>query len=299
MNEVHDPYHHDNFSPNVPTVLKQRGFVRADCCHMEPVIEAVGASKHSVWFEALRHKTVRKLLRNIARRATVERDSLLNICPEPKLTQHIDHLSDTGVLKVSGEQVGLHKPVDNFGPTLEWYVALMLREEFDVTACWSVQLEEIYGGGDFDVLAWIDSLSALVYVECKSASPPEISESELKHFFQRSQELAPQIAVLLVDTDSNLEPLLNRIQLVLVPLLTDAGLVGSEWDPDERFISPVRDPGYSGVHFGHRRVFVTGSIPSMPTQLSKCLRYYSTWVSHQSFIGGPRIDYIGHERLNG
>jgi len=198
--------------------------------------------------------------------------------------------------------VGIHKHVDNFGPTLEWYVALMLREEFDVTACWSVQLEEIYGGGDFDVLGWLDSFSALVYIECKSARPSEVDESELRSFLQRCQELAPEIAILLVDTDSDIQPLLDLTQDILIPVMKLAsGIKDDEWAPEKPFIDTLTGNEYSGIHFGMRRIFITASKPSITTQITKCLRYYSTFVRHAAFLSGPppqrQLAHANHLRV--
>jgi len=45
----------------------------------------------------------------------------------------------------------------------------------------------------------------LLYVETKSSRPEEIEDTEIKHFLQRGVELAPDLAILLVDTDDDLE----------------------------------------------------------------------------------------------
>ena len=52
-------------------------------------------------------------------------------------------------------------------------------------------------------MAWLPR--TLLYVETKSSRPEEIEDTEIKHFLQRGVELAPDLAILLVDTDDDLE----------------------------------------------------------------------------------------------
>jgi hypothetical protein len=224
--------------------------------------------------------------------------SLQPICPEPRLSEHLQPLQDIGVLASDNETVRTTKTVDNFGPTLEWYVSKVISREFEAASCWCVQVEDIYGGGDFDALSWMDSQGTLAYVECKSASPTSVSDGEIRHFLQRCQELGPEVAILLVDTDSSLQPLLDRVQDILLPLERLAsGIRDEDWRPDHPFIAPIPHPDYAGLHFGLHRVFITGSEPSITTQLRKCLRYYSSWVTHLTFWSPVRTDYIRGELM--
>ncbi len=70
------------------------------------------------------------------------------------------------------------------------------------SAAWPVKLAEVRYG-NFDVLAGL--LPTLLYVETKSSRPEEIEDTEIKHFLQRGVELAPDLPILLVDTDDDLE----------------------------------------------------------------------------------------------
>lgn len=63
----------------------------------------------------------------------------------------------------------LERPVKSFGKTLEWYVAQVLQREFDLETLWGIRLKGHFSGGDFDVLAKIESLLALIEVK---SSPP-------------------------------------------------------------------------------------------------------------------------------
>jgi hypothetical protein len=288
------PDGHSEFTPNVPTVLKQRGFVPASCCDAAAILDVSGSDASiDGWLDCLGKPSVRKLIRRIVQGPGAARRSLQPICAEPRLSEHLQLLQDLGILTCDNETVRATKTIDNFGPTLEWYVSKVISREFEAASCWSVQVEHIYGGGDFDVLSWMDSQGTLVYVECKSASPESVSNGEIRHFLQRCQELGPEVAIMLVDTDSTLCPLLDRIQDILLPLQRLAsGIRDEDWRPDRPFIAPIPHRDYTGLYFGLHRVFVTGSEPSITTQLRKCLRYYSSWVRHLTFYSPVRTDYI-------
>jgi hypothetical protein len=90
-------------------------------------------------------------------------------------------------------------PIRSFGETLEWYVAEVFKREFGSAAVWGVKFKRPRVGGDYDVIAKIDG--ALFYVEVKSSPPKQIYDSEITAFFDRVADLAPAIAVFLMDTE--------------------------------------------------------------------------------------------------
>jgi hypothetical protein len=81
-------------------------------------------------------------------------------------------------------------------------VADVFKKDFSGSAEWSVNLSD-FRYGDYDVLAWLPPI--LIYVETKSSRPSEVNESKLRHFLQRGVELAPDLAILLIDTEDDLE----------------------------------------------------------------------------------------------
>jgi hypothetical protein len=91
------------------------------------------------------------------------------------------------------------RPITSFGPTLEWYVAELLRREFGADAHWSVKFRRPKVGGDYDVLAKLDG--SLLYVEVKSSPPKQVTDSEIAAFLARVEDLSPEIAVFLMDTE--------------------------------------------------------------------------------------------------
>ena len=129
--------------------------------------------------------------------------------------EYIELLSNLQILESTTTYHRLTRRIDNIGPSLEHYIAELLTREFWGTAEWGVILEGLpWSGGDYDVLAWLEP--CLVYVECKSSRLSEISESEIFHFFQRWEELGPDLAVFLVDTDDRLnDQLLDKFDNVI------------------------------------------------------------------------------------
>lgn len=119
-----------------------------------------------------------------------------------RVDEYVGLLQQLGVAELTNGTVVLTRHIDNVGPTLEWYVADVLKTDYEGSSEWSVKLT---GGryGDYDVLGWLPP--TLVYVETKSSDPRDVSDGELKNFLQRGVELVPELAILMVDTDDDLE----------------------------------------------------------------------------------------------
>jgi hypothetical protein len=130
----------------------------------------------------------------------------------------------------------VRRPVTSFGPTLEWYVAELLRREFGAEALWGVKFRRPKVGGDYDVIGRLDG--ALICLEVKSSPPKQIYDSEVRAFLDRVEDLAPEIAVFLMDTEL-------RMKDKLVPMFERA-LAERNPDPPaverlERELFTVRD----------------------------------------------------------
>jgi hypothetical protein len=282
-------------SDSVISVLRRRGHVIT--LRQDPVALLLPLEREDIDFESVSdfwalfgkssfRKTLRRLL--TARGGLVDIDSLASVAGK-SATQYVAFLEELAVAEVKGRQARLTRHVDNIGPTLEAYLAHLCRAELAGTAEWGVRLEHVSHGGDFDVLAWLDP--TLVYVEAKSSSPASLSESELRHFLQRSVELAPDLAILLIDTTDDLTPLLDRLTEIMVPVVRRSSGIGDEsWRPDRNFVRPVE--GYPGVNHGYFRIYLTHSDPSIVTQLRRCLLHYHARVKGHSMWGGPPVDFV-------
>jgi len=268
---------------SVNTVLLQRGFVPKYAGDHGQLLLPAGLTEadwdlpvHQV--SQLREMFGKESFRKVARRLTGAKDTPV---PIPDLAsmagesvdKYLEFLSDLAVVQLDGGSVRFTGSADNIGPTLEWFVADLCETSLLGSAEWGVQLEGLPAGGDYDVLAWLSS--TLVYIETKSSTPFAVEENELRQFLLRAADLAPDICVLLIDTADRrgLSDLVAR--LVQCSRFTVPGwpkltpLPGSPLGIAE--LAP-------GLFFGSPRTFVTGSKPSILTQLRRCLQHYHTRV---------------------
>lgn len=119
-------------------------------------------------------------------------------------------------------------------------------------------------GGDLDVVAFVDGIR--VMVECKSGSPSQISETDVQLFFQRAADFNPEIAVLLIDTESRIDQqidLFNRLR--------------SSGDP----LKP--QDSAKTLYWGARHLYVTNTKNGIGESLSAILRLYYSKIRHISF----------------
>lgn len=142
-------------------------------------------------------------------------------CAGRRAAEYVGVLEKLGAAQRTADSVRLvRRGIDNIGPTLEWYIADLCERELHGSASWAVHLEDLRAGGDFDVLAWLSP--ALLYVEAKAKPRQDIRESELRNFLQRTNELAPDLTVLLIDTQDNLTDFLRWVMDVTTPIIRDA-----------------------------------------------------------------------------
>ena len=200
------------------------------------------------------------------------------------------YLEKAGVIrKCDTNQWCLSQAIDNFGPTYERYVKCVFEREFRWSAEWGIKLED-FRDGDFDVLATI--ASTLCYVECKTSRPEDVGDTQLRSFLQRSQDLAPEISILLIDTEDSLDKPLERLEYIMTGI-NRKEKADANWKPREPFfVEPTR---FTGIYFGCRRILVTNATPNVVHNLRLCLRFYWTWLKFQSFLGGPQYNYIREE----
>jgi hypothetical protein len=153
----------------------------------------------------------------------------------------------------------LHRPITSFGPTLEWYVAELLRREFGAETLWGVKFRRPKVGGDYDVLAKLDG--SLIYVEVKSSPPKQVTDSEVRAFLDRVQDLSPEFSVFLMDTEL-------RMKDKLVPMFEQELATRSSGSPPaveriERELFGVRD-----------RLFILNAKESISRNLEKAISRY-------------------------
>lgn len=152
----------------------------------------------------------------------------------------------------------LAEDVTDFGETFEWYLAEILRRQFQADVLWGVTIPGLSCGGDFDILALLSG--KLLYIEAKTSPPKHIELKEMRAFVARVKTLSPDLAVMVVDTHL-------RMKDKLVPLLSEA--LREEGKGDREMIRLERETfGWDG------RLFLTNSKRDIGGNLAVCLRSY-------------------------
>ena len=114
--------------------------------------------------------------------------------------EYAEYLNEVGLIEpVTGGFRLVPGPIKSFGETLEWYVAEIFRREFAAEAIWGIRFKRPGIGGDYDLIAKVDG--SILYMEVKSSPPKQIYQSEISAFFDRMNDLAPEIGIFFVDTE--------------------------------------------------------------------------------------------------
>ena len=100
------------------------------------------------------HASFRKVIRHITSHAGAATREELSKIAEGRIDEYIRFLVDLGVAELSSDQVHLTRPIDNIGPTLEWFIADVCQRDLEGHAAWSVKLSD-FEWGDLDVAAWL------------------------------------------------------------------------------------------------------------------------------------------------
>jgi hypothetical protein len=219
-------------------------------------------------YEAFGENTFRKLLRHVFFHQQGTLNELRRICSgEQKLIHYLDFMREHLLIETEDEdwrKGQFYKTINNIGSTLEWYIAEWFRRWLQVPARHGVTIKGVADGGDLDVVAFVDGIR--VMVECKSGSPAQISETDVQLFFSRAADFNPEIAVLLIDTDSRIDQqidMFNRLR--------------SSGDP----LKP-QDAG-KNLYWGARHIYVTNTKNGIGESLSAILRLYYSKIRHISF----------------
>jgi len=83
--------------------------------------------------------------------------------------------------------------------TFEWFISEIIKREMSGIACSGIKLQGLKSGGDYDVISRLED--AVVHIECKSGSITNITEDDISHFIARYKDLAPELSILLIDTN--------------------------------------------------------------------------------------------------
>ena len=157
----------------------------------------------------------RKLLRAVFQTRTFQ--ELERICSRPKLDDHLTFMQEQEIAVFEEgywRKSPKYQDISDIGRTLEWYVAEWFRSELKSPARHSVHVEGMAHGGDLDVVAFVDDMQ--IMVECKSGNPDKITKTQLELFLRRAAEFNPTIALLLIDTEVEINKQVEMMRQVFL-----------------------------------------------------------------------------------
>ena len=274
---------------SIENTLKRRGYVYAHKGDTKNVIMPSIQSVADRLYKYLASRTFRNILKKmVQRKSGIQQVDFEADCEPTKLKEYFHFLESSGILdKGSPSSFVLSLDVNDFGYTLEWYVAELFKRELGCTSAWHVSVKGVGVGGDFDVLARVEA--ELTYVETKSASPDKITDSEIRHFLQRDQELDPDMSIFLVDSRDDLSGLVSRFEDVITP-----AVIEDAHSSDPSYHHEIHQlPDFGGIYHTLRRIFIINSKPSILTSLRRCLNYYFAIVTHSTYLSrSKRMDFL-------
>ncbi len=237
----HNPTQHLFFPPALPPAEKQR------------------------FYELFKKYSFRLFLREILLRQGKFRVSEVVRFSTPETgRKYLQCLMEMGLAEAAGDsQYRLcSAPPPSLGPTLEWFMAEVLRREFSCPALYGLRCRGGRFGGDYDVLA--DLEGRLLYLEVKSSPPKNIEAVEIQSFLERLQDLLPHLALFFVDTEL-------RLKDKIVPFFETELLAlghGANGNP------PTVQKLAEEIFWVPPRVYILGSKRSIVRNMGVCFRHH-------------------------
>jgi hypothetical protein len=200
-------------TPSLEVMLKLRGFT---IYKKEPADDLFLPHKKyaDVFLQNLKKYSFRLFLRDVIKHQnSFTAEKVARYATKEVVFQYIDFLLKSNLAEKTGKAFRLKKrPVKSFGETLEWLVAELIKKDFQAETAWGVRFKRPKVGGDYDLIAKIDN--SLLYMEVKSSPPKQIYDNQIASFFDRTEDLSPDIAIFFVDTEL-------RMKDKLVPMFED------------------------------------------------------------------------------
>ena len=187
-------------TPPLDVMLKRRGFAIYKREPSEDLL--IPDQNYAVAFRSkLKKYSFRLFLRDVIKHQnSFALEQVTRFATKKVAAGYLDFLLTSGIVEsYSGRFRLVKRPLKSFGETLEWFVAGLLRDDFQTEAVWGVKFKRPKIGGDYDVIAKLDS--SLLYMEIKSSPPRQIFDRGITAFLDRIEELSPEISIFFMDTE--------------------------------------------------------------------------------------------------
>ncbi|HAM51225.1 MAG TPA: hypothetical protein DCP92_11250 [Nitrospiraceae bacterium] len=249
-------------TPPLEVLLKRRGFKLYKKEPSEDLLLPEDPGLADSFYEMMKRYSFRLFLRDvIQKREGFTRASITRYATEGVTGGYLEYLMVAGLVAEKSGIFRLKKPRKSFGETLEWFLAQILRREFGAGVAWGVKFRRPRVGGDYDLIAKMDS--SILYMEVKSSPPKQIYQNEIAAFLDRVEDLAPDLALFFMDTEL-------RMKDKIVPMFEEALAArgGSHLStlPVKRLERELFEIG--------GKVFIINSKPSIEANIERILGYW-------------------------
>ncbi len=187
-------------TPLLEVMLKRRGFTIYKKEPSEDLL--VPGKRHAnTFYEKLKKYSFRLFLRDVIKyqnHFTLEK--VTKYATRQVSAEYINFILRAKLAEPADGGYRLKKrPIKSFGETLEWFIAKLIARDFQAETVWGVKFKRPAVGGDYDLIAKIDS--SILYMEIKSSPPKQIYDREITAFLNRVDDLMPEISIFFVDTE--------------------------------------------------------------------------------------------------
>lgn len=246
-------------TPSLQAMLKRRGF---NIYKKEPSEDLMLPEKKYMksYYEKLKKYSFRLFLRDIIKLQnyfTIEK--VTRYSTRDVTAEYIRYLLRIKIIEKfrSGYRLK-RRPIKSFGETLEWFIAKLTEKEFETETMWGVKFKRPGVGGDYDLIAKIDS--SILYMEIKSSPPKQVYDKEITAFLNRVEDLAPEISIFFMDTEL-------RMKDKIVPMFEAELKKRFEKSvPVERIINEL-------FHI-NKKIFIINSKRSIAANIGTVLSFY-------------------------
>jgi hypothetical protein len=252
-------------TPPLAVMLRRRGFA---IDKKEPRDDLLIPTEDHLdsYYEMLKRYSFRLFLRDVIKHQPLFRLAQVTRYATREVTQeYVDYLLGVDIISLEHGGYQLRGgPIKSFGETLEWFLAEIFRKEFLAEAVWGVKMKKRAIGGDYDLLAKIDG--SILYMEIKSSPPKQIYQKEVGTFLERVDDLRPEVAVFLDDTEL-------RMKDKIVPMFEEE-LRARLPEPPEVLRIKHEIFGISGGASGRSMIFIMNAKDSIITNTERVLAEY-------------------------
>jgi hypothetical protein len=248
----------NELSPSLEEMLAHRGF-RIYKKELTKDLIVPDKKYSSSFYEKLKKYSFRLFLRDVIKHQDFfTLDNVTRFTTKQVSSKYLAFILKAGIAEpiINGYRLRT-RPIKSFGETLEWFVARLVRNSFRAETIWGIRFRGRNIGGDFDLIAKVES--KIMYMEIKSSPPKQIYTSEITAFFSRIEDLSPDFSIFLVDTEL-------RMKDKIVPMFEDELL------RRYRKEIPVKRIEKELFHI-NRKIFVINTKGSISTNINIILNF--------------------------